>query len=487
MYLSEARGKSLTIRFFYGRRESLTGKSQAYKKAIRAYLESLGYYQTTDSQVEGTFEDMIFYNPLIAPKKRFVIEAKAEKVALHSKRFARELVSYFRIWQVQDPSERFKFLLFARGVTKPSDWEASFSESPDVSAAKRWCGWFNEKCRNYGEPELEAADIEDIVRFLAESEVNVADELSLETALSEKQITSAASISRIAKTLLDIVDKRKSPVMRKSKLLTNLVPINVPEQYYICDSTASSKEEIYGQLKGEVIPPFIWRRDRTMMSFVEFNAYNPLSQFATTVPIAVKTAELQVLNPGMCSNLVNIHLRRIIWNKGIYRDPSRETFYFPVLEKSKKFRFVPDENGDRRWVTRTIFYREDTNYAKKGDVNFYFHRAVELESATYWGTTFIELIPRRYFTLDGATPIEDGDIRARLDANFRDPRFDRSLNRIRLMKRWKFYLFESKNYLIPPESWFDIFRFGEFVSMPVDWSPEVIGRSQTRLWDFKGE
>ncbi|MFB0523077.1 MAG: hypothetical protein ACETV1_04865 [Candidatus Bathyarchaeia archaeon] len=51
----------VTIKFLYNRREALTGKSEVYKKAIRSYLESLGFSQTTDSYVEGTLEDMNFH------------------------------------------------------------------------------------------------------------------------------------------------------------------------------------------------------------------------------------------------------------------------------------------------------------------------------------------------------------------------------------------------------------------------------------------
>lgn len=108
---------------------------------------------------------------------------------------------------------------------------------------------------------------------------------------------------------------------------------------------------------------------------------------------------------------------------------------------------------------------------------------MELRTPTYWGISYIELIPKRYYTLDGETPI-DGDIRAKIDAKFRKPAYDRSRNRIGLIKFWKFVLFESKNYVISSEKWFDTFKFGDFVTERVNWSPKVIGRDQTRLWDF---
>jgi hypothetical protein len=54
------------------------------------------------------------------------------------------------------------------------------------------------------------------------------------------------------------------------------------------------------------------------------------------------------------------------------------------------------------------------------------------------------------------------------------------------MKFWKFIMFES-NFVIPPEGWFDKFKFGHFLVETVHWSPEVIGRTQMRLWDLIGD
>lgn len=474
----------MTIEFLYGRREALTGKSEAYKKSVRAYLESFGFSQTTDSIVEGTFEDMVFYNPTIAPRKKFVVETKAERLSLKSKKFARELVKYFRLWQNQAGQDRFEFLLFAQAVKRPKKWESLFSGTGNFSVISTWCKWYNTRCLKMDEPLLEPQDMTDIARFFAKSTVKVGNNVQLEIAVSEKESQSASSINRMAKNLLNIVNKRKHPTMKKSILIMNIFPISVPDCYYTCRSTALSKREIYDSLKGKLIPPFIWRRDRSMMSFARFTEANPLSKFVQGSISTRKTKELQIENPPLASHLVNIHLRRMIWNKGVYRD--EETFYFPMLDKSEDKRMEWDHRGRKRWVTKKMGYTKDTKYAKKGDVNFFFHRAVELRTPTYWGTSYIELIPRKYYTLDGETPIE-GDIRAKIDAKFRNPYYDRGKSRIGLMKFWKFVLFESKDHRIQPEEWFSTFKFGEFLSAKVDWSPMVIGRDQTRLWDFRGD
>lgn len=468
----------MVIQFLYKRRESLTGRSEAYKKSIRAYLESEGYSQTTDSYIEGTLEDMVFHNPTVAPGKRFLVEAKAEVLSLHSCKFAKELVRYFRLLQAEDAN----FILFAQALKEPEEWNLVFGKLNDNAEVKNWCTWYNEKCREDSETELTEKDIIDIAEFMARSRVVVANSVELDTAVAEKELKSALSIPRMAKTLLEQVYKRKSPIMRKSTLIMNILPVTVPSRYYLVQSSAASKQEIYDGLKEKLIPPFIWSHNRKIMTFAPFDESNPLRGYASGDAESMHTKNLQLTNPPLCSNLINIHLRRILWNKGIWRDS--EFFYYPLLDMSRSKRSVIGPNEKQKTVVTKYEHKRDTTFAQKGDVNFYFHHAVEIGTPTYWGTSYIEIIPRRYYTLDGQTPI-DGEIRAKIDAQFRNPKFDRNSNRLSLMRFWKFVL-QSKEYEIPAENWFDEFKFEDFVSMKVDWSPEAVGRKQT-TWDLWGE
>lgn len=68
-------------------RESLTYTGEAFKSAVRQYLESLGYSQTTDSYIEGHLQDMVFVNRDVDPGRLFYVEAKATKVSLRQKDF----------------------------------------------------------------------------------------------------------------------------------------------------------------------------------------------------------------------------------------------------------------------------------------------------------------------------------------------------------------------------------------------------------------
>jgi len=474
----------MTIRFLFGRRESLYGKSEGYKKSVREYLESYGFSQTVDSSVEGSFEDMIFYNPNIAPGKRFLIEAKAEVVSLKSKKLARELVKYFRLWQAKDRD--VKFLLFIQGVKRPKEWESIFSDINTFKFVQKWCEWYNKRCLKEGEISFDEQDVKEMSDFFADSEVIVGTHLDLQHAVLEKETSSAYSISRIAKSLYDLVDRRRIPVLKKSILVTNILSINVPKNYFICKSSARTKEEIYAGLKGKVIPPFLFTKDKEIMAFSEFDETNPLCKYTIGTVKTFNTRDFQIENSSFCSQLINIHFRRIIWNKGVYRDPKANIYYFPMIDKSSEVREISSYTGQKRWVVKKLVYTEDTEYHRKGDVNFYFHRGVELRTPTYWGNSFVEMIPRRYYTLDGIH-WTDGEIRAKIDKKFRKSSYDRSKSRLSLMKFWKYILFESKDFVIPPEKWFTKLKFGDFVKDSVKWIPRVIGRNQYRLWDFKGD
>ena len=474
----------MTIQFILKRRESLTGKSEAYKKSVRSYLESQGYSQTTDSFTEGSLEDMIFHNPIIAPGEQFVIEAKAEILAFKSKKFAKELVNYFKKWQGCTAGNRFQFMLFAQELKEPEKWELLFKENRDIEDIRAWCDWYNEKVReNYKDPEIKEVDLNDMAEFMAKSKIIVANKVELDIAIAQKEITSASSLPRLAKTLFELVDKRRSPNMEKSDLILNLLPVDIPSYCFIAKVNAESKAEIYDGLSDELIPPFIWMYNQKIITFSLFDDSNPLSEYISDSVITIDTRELKLDNPQLCSNLVNIHLRRILWNRGLWRD--RRTFYYPIIDKSQKDRTVMRSINKPKVVTRAYMHNSDTLYAKKGEINFYFHHAVEIETPTYWGNSYIELIPRRYYTQDGSTPIE-GEIRAKIDMKFRNPNLDRSANRISLMRFWKYALFDSSKYEISPEKWFSDFKVGDYITIGVSWSPKVVERNQTRLWDFGG-
>lgn len=475
----------MTIHFLYGRRESLTAKSETYKKAVRKYLESLGFSQTTESGVEGTFEDMTFYNPTIEPGKRFLIEAKAEELSLTDFKLATELIKYFRLW-LKASDGGFKFWLFAQAVKKPEQWEAIFSENNDVAAVNKWCEWYNASAVKKNKQVLSNQEMERITRFFSECNLTVANSQRLEMAICEKEDKATQSMSRLAKELLAIVSKNTMPVMKKSTVVLNVCPIELPLNYYICQATTGNKNEIFEALRDKEIPPFILKsKSRLMYSFIQFDGTNPLSQFAIGQQKVEITNRLREENPGLCSEIVNVFLGRMIWNRGMLRDKSRDIWYFPMLEKNRKVRQVKGPNGKKQWVVKRYVHLKDTKYGQKGETSFFFHKGLKLRTQIYFGKSYIEILPKKYYTRDGSTPIS-GEERKRLDLHFRKPQFNRAKTQISLMRFWRFLLFEPEKNNIKPESWLPLFKFGDFVTVKANWSPSAIERTQTRLWDFGG-
>ncbi|MCW4028734.1 MAG: hypothetical protein NWE92_03710 [Candidatus Bathyarchaeota archaeon] len=473
----------MTIHFLFGRRESLQGKSEAYKKSVREYLEASGFSQTIDSSIQGSFPDMIFVNPSADPNRKFIVESKAELISLKSVKLAQELIKYVRLSDAIGPDTRFK--LFAQGVKKPSEWDSVFSETNDFDKVKKWCFWYNESCLEKEEKPLDEVDFKRIQLFFARSEVIVGNVVDLQQAAQAMQCISNLSFPKMSEDLLSLAQRRTSPVSKKSKLVMNILPISVPEVYYIAKTNLVEKKQIYERFKDTVIPPFIFTKEKQIMSFAEFTNGNPLTSLVIGEVSTLKTSDFQHNNPSFSSELVNIHLRRIFWNRGLYRDPDADVLFYPMFDKTNERLDLIDHRGKPRWVVKKIVFKEDTKYHKSGDINFFFHRGVELRTPTYWNTSFVELIPRRYYTLDGENRTT-GDIRAKIDRKFRNPNFDRSKTRLGLMRFWRHLLFES-DFIKPPEEWFNKFQFGNFESVSVNWAPDVIDRNQMSLWDYKGE
>lgn len=473
---------TMPIHFIYSRREALTGKAEAYKKAVRNYLEAEGYSQTTDSFIEGSFQDMIFYNPTISKGKKFVVESKAEELSIKSKNLAIELMKYYSIWRELADDNKFDLFLFIQSVKNPSEWESLFSEGSNYDEVNNWLTWYDQK---YGSDKLMSNEIENIMRFFKTTTVKVGNTIDLELAVLKKQDYSSLAINRIATKLLGLVYKRRNPIPQKSNIIFNILPVEIPPCYYEAKSSELNKNVIYNELRDKIVPPFILRRDGTIFSFSILNDNHPLSKYIVDGYRKVEFPKLQIANPSLSANLIYDHIRRIVWKKGIYRVPNTNIFYYPMLDtndnKLEKINF----NGNKRWVVKKFMHQEDTNYVKKGDINFFFHRAIELSSQNYWGKPYIELNPKRYYTLDGKTETE-GEIRARIDSKFRNQLYDRSETRLDLLKFWKYRLFDSKEYTQTKEEWFDDFKFGDFIVNKVPWSPIVIGKDQTRLWDFGG-
>ena len=474
----------MTIEFIFGERESLMGKSEYYKQSVRKYLESLGFVQTTDSFIEGTFSDMVFFNPKLYPGKKFIIEAKAEDVTPKSKQFATELVTYFKLWNILSDNEKFEFWLFIQGVKQPNFWKGMFSEINDETIIKEWCEWYNLKYSEKNKIENDEKDTFKI--FLSKATVKVASALKLDSAVMEKKKTSLLEIKRYGESLFKLTEKRRLPIYKNSTIITNILQIKAPPLYYTSEVILNDKQKIYDMFEGDFLPPFMFnKKNKIVTTFQNIND-TKLIEIAKNEVYSRETIKLQKENPTFSSQLLHIHLRRYLWKKGVYRDSDAEIFYHPISDAEKKIKLI-NYTKKKVWVTKKYFHQKDDEYHQKGDLNFVRHKGFLLNTPTYWDNSYVEIVPKKYYTLNGRDTI-DGKIRSKIDAKFRKSNWNRSTTKLRQIRVWKYYLFDSNIWPKEPEPWFKDFKFGDLITMKVGWCPMVLGREQTRLWDhFGGE
>jgi len=154
-------------------RESLTSTGEYYKRAVRTYLESLGYSQTTDSFHEGHFPDMIFVNSSIDPGRPFWIETKNTKVSLSQKKFCKELLNYLYEWVERPPKKRFKLMIFVQEIIKKSSWDSLFRNPIDEEFLFNWLEKNKSLISKNKSEIIEKKSKDEIIDFFKETEVFV--------------------------------------------------------------------------------------------------------------------------------------------------------------------------------------------------------------------------------------------------------------------------------------------------------------------------
>jgi len=474
----------MVIEFPFNRREALGTKSESFKKYIRKYLEIDGFSQIGDSSVEGIFKDMIFYNPIIAPGKEFVIEAKATDLSIRNKKFARELVHYYKLWNIRTKEEKFIFMLFINGVKKPSKWKKFFDELNDIDFISEWCKWFNTEVAQVDANQLNDEELPCFRLFLQKGIVKVINSNELLNIIIEKENITSTSITRASRKLIEDLEKRKKPIPKNSEIIFNLAELKYPEFYYKSKTNYKRETTLYKKLDDAYTPPFIIHQG-CILSYSNI-ANSDLGKHVKSKIIKVRSNDLKNESWPIFSRLLFTHLRRIFWKRGVFRVTRRSIFYYPFLEENINYRYMKNWTGRNVIVVKKVSHLKDTRYHKKGDINHYLHKAVNINLSLLWGCIYVTFQPRFYITFDGKTPI-DGETLAKIVRKYRNPRFNRGKTRINLIKLWKYLLFDSYEYEKGKEDWFDNFHLYEYYSSKVSWSPEIVSRPQSLITKYLEE
>jgi len=459
-------------------RESLIFNSESYKTSVRKYLESQGYFQTTDAFVEGSLEDMIFFNQDILPGKEFWIEAKAQNVSLTDKDFSIELVRYFLRW-IKLPKERkFKLLIFLQSVKKPQRWKFFF-EKRDIALIDEWLNKVLSNVTTDEAEEFNSIQKEDFLFFLSDIQIIVSDARTLDSAAREKTKTSALSPKRKAKSLLDESERRNRIIQEKCELISNLVKFEYPSTIFSYKTKFKNIEEIWNISSESTLPPYVLEGN-IIYSFCNQEQFHILNDYFIGKPTEIVSNDLLLTNPQQFIKIINFHLDKIARCKDLRKYSDYIYFFSKKVENFDEFEDYRTHSytGKNIQVIKAMY---DKNEGSR--INFLIHRAVLLKASLLWDIPYITILPVRHFTTDGRKAIE-GENKSRLDRKFRKSAYNRSLDYLRFTQFWKYYLFdkEFKNEIFT--KWFEKFKFKGFERFELIGVPESIAKDQRFLEDW---
>jgi len=459
-------------------RESLTFSSETYKVLIRKYMDSMGYMQLTDSFVEGHLSDMIFINPSISIERRTYVEAKATEISLSDERFSVEILNYLAEWLKQQKNERFELFIFTKKISNKKEFDKIFGSKYSVSSLKSWITKYKKKTSDIVKKIIDSSKFNDVVAFISSITIYEADISQLNAAIEEKHKHSNLSLEKYAKNLLRESERRSKPIKQKNNLISNLVPLNIPNKIYRAKIKFDEEKEIYEYYnnKGIEIPPIVFDPENQIIyTFCEIDKDSPLKEIivSNSKEIAISNFEIQFV-----INLINRHLRRIFWKKGLRRVPKTNVFFFECPNENGVFKTktCPNKQNKEKEVTIPM-------YKENHELNFIFHHAIEISAKRLWGKFYLLITPKREYSLDGFTPVERS-LKAVIDRGFRNPLFNRSSNKLSELRFWYFYLFESQKFDKSPEKWFKNFKYGQLEIIPFEWTPQTLPLNQLTLGEY---
>lgn len=465
-------------------RESLTHSSEAYKSLIRKYLDTMGYTQLTDSYVEGNLTDMVFINPNFSLNRKTYVESKATTISLANEDYSIEILKYLVDWLKINENSRFKLLVFTKKIAKKKEFEKIFGAQANTKNITAYVNKFKKKLDKNLKEQIDSADKKDIVSFFYQIDVFEANETELTNAINEKSRYSDLSLEGYAKNLLKETVRRKKPIRKKTNLLSNLIPLQPPKYYFSVKTKYKVKSKVYSKYntKDVNIPPFLLNpKNQMLATFVDITKDKSLKEILTEEPKKIPFNE--ELSDQFMVQLLNQHLRRIFWKKGLRRIPDTNIFFFECFQKDGRYqiRTCKNKQGKEKEVSIPMYKKDNPK-----ELNFIFHHAAEISAKKYWDKFYIEIIPRREYTENGVTPF-DGSVKAAIDKTFRNPLFNRSSNKLSEIRFWAYFLFESKEYEQEPEYWFNGFKFDKLQMIEFDWRPETVPLGQSVLEEYYEE
>lgn len=461
-------------------RESLMFQSEVYKKLVRDYLESEGYASRTDSYIEGHTPDMILTH-ISEPYNELWVECKSTTISPSDEYLKKELLRYL-IGITEKGKENIIVAVFATGIENGKDFKKILSKKYGSKMIPDWLSKAISEMKTEEQETLVNIGQDDIIKFFLRLQIKIAEPEWLRTVIAERNRRNRLSTERYIEDLYARSKRLSEPINKPVELITSMVELEHPEKIHRALSKFKTKKEVYKYFEDLKInePPFTYFPDKQQIStFCPFDENNPLTQVIDKSTIIILSVDKDEIAQQNIHSILNIHLRRIFWKKGLLRVPDKYIYYFPANEEEDQILNKEIEGEPEKLKTVVHVYRRDN-----GSIDHVFHHAVEMLPQRLWGKTFLKIRPTKVFTLDGKIPLE-GQRKRSKEEKYRNPLFNRNPSQLLETTFWHAFISRTDNYQKEKEYWFDNIKFGALLTTMSPYSPRIqIDTDQTKLGEF---
>lgn len=387
-------------------RESLHYTGEQYKQAVALWLESKGMNRIIDSSVEGTFEDLAFYNQ---EGVLVIVECKDTEVNIESPDFLKSFAWFLRKYSRLPSNKWFLFYYVARELTPWQKIELIFDEYNLEYAQNLLKNSIQKLSKDKREKmkrtalDLQNVEESTLISFIHSTHIV---EASYEKLLrlarfppsmsSSIPVTTPLSVGEMTKQL-----SRLSEVPEHQEILvTNIFEVSsIPKHVFLAPCDIRRPLDLLSYTDTQVFP-FILKKGMLLTFSDLTDPKNKLSEFVDQSLVKTNDAKtvftgsdrkfwlIQLMNESLFSHLRSIGMSSF----------HRGRFYFPPQDNQQLY--VVWNSGLKRSE------REITTFkTKKGQKGFWKQKAVSVNFRIMNGEYILVLSPGFLFTTDGKTPV----------------------------------------------------------------------------------
>lgn len=478
-------------------RESTGASSRKYKAAIRAYMESQGYAEVTDSDTEGHLADMIFV-PMDErlDQRKVWVESKATSLSASDPSFVKEIRQYVREYLKRTPDSRFHFHAFAQHLKNPTRWEEIFGGKVTEATLRAWLEPDQSEASEVN-PFQEFPDrAADIVNFFVDSPFTEITKPELEDLVeARKKLGVAVKGARErARKFLDLLEERSKPQWQNSVLYGNYLEFDPPKQYDLLEVEPRSEGWLQEHLP-RAAPPWVLLEKGKVLTIA---AESSEAEFRAVNATRIDTLDLETLMEAHGHKIHELHCEILyrVAQRGIIRTHPRATYFNAYTDISKhRPRKILADGGEltvatpyyrqrsKPDVTEEIEWSSMKDPGKDGELRYVYHEGFHIDCVNMWGRFFARIHLQRCYSKDGYELL-DGRSSAALDKKFRKPAYNRAETQLRKITMIGRYLFPQDIGLDAPE-WRRKVRFKKFLNFQTPWTPESVKLRQT-MFEING-